>query len=212
MTTLERYQAHMEGEEPMEPIDQLRYFLALALTGADWIDVEQFIDGVVLQYEDMKAQRDRAIDTCAVRENEIIRLEQHLDTISDSRDGFKQTWIDEVQSHCGTVTIASHLDQQLAVSMAQNLLMRDLLGTFRDDVLFQIGTESPYRKNVVAPYYERVKDVLSATVALGDCIICKADPVAIVNEDDDNKWADILPDRDIRYNTFLYVAVDRPKT
>ena len=44
---------------------------------------------------------------------------------------------------------------------AQNQKLRDLLNHFRDDVLFRIGINSPYRTDVVAPYYERIKKTLA---------------------------------------------------
>ena len=47
MSALEQYKSIMdECGEPELPIELFRFFLSLALTGQDWLDVEQFIEGV----------------------------------------------------------------------------------------------------------------------------------------------------------------------
>ena len=39
----------MEGEVEGDPIERLRFFLSIALSGQDWLDVEQFIDNISKQ-------------------------------------------------------------------------------------------------------------------------------------------------------------------
>ena len=47
MSALEQYESIMdECGEPELPIELFRFFISLALTGQDWLDVEQFIEGV----------------------------------------------------------------------------------------------------------------------------------------------------------------------
>jgi hypothetical protein len=41
---IQRYNKAMEGEQENDPIERLRFFLSLALTGRNWLDVERFID------------------------------------------------------------------------------------------------------------------------------------------------------------------------
>lgn len=54
MTALELYNANMEGEIEPDPIERLRFFLSLALTGQDWLDVEQFIDDITNEINQLK--------------------------------------------------------------------------------------------------------------------------------------------------------------
>lgn len=53
------------------------------------------------------------------------------------------------------------LRQQLAAEQANNVRLRKFLSSFRDDVLFRIGSRSMYRNLVVEPYYERIKTILA---------------------------------------------------
>jgi hypothetical protein len=46
MTAKQRYDKSMEESEELNPIERLRFFLACALNGQDWLDVEPFIDAV----------------------------------------------------------------------------------------------------------------------------------------------------------------------
>lgn len=41
---LVRYNKHMNGEIEPDPVERLRFFLSLALTGQNWLDVEKFLD------------------------------------------------------------------------------------------------------------------------------------------------------------------------
>lgn len=45
-SALERIKENGGFDEEMNPVEQLRFFLSLALHGRDWLDVEQFIDAV----------------------------------------------------------------------------------------------------------------------------------------------------------------------
>ena len=44
--TIGRYNALVEASDEPNPIERLRFFLSLALTGQDWLDVEKFIDDI----------------------------------------------------------------------------------------------------------------------------------------------------------------------
>ena len=48
--------AMQEADEELDPIERLRFFLSLALTGQDWFDVEPFIDDLM-----RRAERDEYI-------------------------------------------------------------------------------------------------------------------------------------------------------
>lgn len=55
---LVRYNKHMNGEVEPDPVERLRFFLSLALTGQNWFDVEKFLDDlppddVVQKYEEL---------------------------------------------------------------------------------------------------------------------------------------------------------------
>lgn len=45
-TSLEKYEYFMNGEEETDPVERLRFFLSIALSGQDWLDVEQFLDDI----------------------------------------------------------------------------------------------------------------------------------------------------------------------
>lgn len=55
---LVRYNKHMNGEVEPDPVERLRFFLSLSLTGQNWLDVEKFLDDlppadVVQKYEEL---------------------------------------------------------------------------------------------------------------------------------------------------------------
>jgi hypothetical protein len=56
MTALEQYNADMASLGEHDPIERLRFFLSFALIGQDWLDVEQFIDGVSQQLAEREKQ------------------------------------------------------------------------------------------------------------------------------------------------------------
>jgi hypothetical protein len=56
MTSLEHYNSIMEECDEHDPIERLRFFLSIALTGQDWLDVEQFIDSVSEQFSEREKQ------------------------------------------------------------------------------------------------------------------------------------------------------------
>jgi hypothetical protein len=53
-TSLERYNAAMEGEIEADPIERLRFFCSIALTGRDWFDVEKFFDDIEAERKDLQ--------------------------------------------------------------------------------------------------------------------------------------------------------------
>ena len=64
MTALDKYNEHMAGEYEPDPVERLRFFLAQTLTGKDWLDVEQFIDGVIKQRDDLLAALEAIMESC----------------------------------------------------------------------------------------------------------------------------------------------------
>jgi hypothetical protein len=93
-TTLEHYTSVMEGCEEHDPIERLRFFLSLALTGQDWIDVEQFIDGVSQQL--------------AEREKQIVMLRYAVEALfhnkaGDDTDEIAQEALDATQELSGCI-------------------------------------------------------------------------------------------------------------
>ena len=56
MRTLNQFK-ELQGEDEKCPIERLRFFCSLALSGQDWIDVEDFFDDIEklnLQVKDSK--------------------------------------------------------------------------------------------------------------------------------------------------------------
>ncbi len=53
---LARYNAAMEGCTEHNPVERLRFFLSIALTGQDWLDVERFIDDLKATSQPEKAE------------------------------------------------------------------------------------------------------------------------------------------------------------
>lgn len=47
-TTLERFRECGGNEEP-DPVERLRFFCSLAMSGQDWLDVEAFFDDVLAE-------------------------------------------------------------------------------------------------------------------------------------------------------------------
>jgi len=79
MSALERYNRAMEGELEGQPVERLRFFLSLALTGQDWLDVEQFIDGIsqelVTRADLVEARIRKAVEAeCAAKQAKIDML------------------------------------------------------------------------------------------------------------------------------------------
>ena len=56
MSALDRYLEFTADEPEADPIERLRFFLSLSLSGQDWIDVEQFIDAVTSEREQLAAK------------------------------------------------------------------------------------------------------------------------------------------------------------
>ena len=66
----ERYDRIMaECEEP-DPIERLRFFCSLAMTGKNWIDVEEFFDDLIAE---RKAIRAEALDKAALIVDHILK-------------------------------------------------------------------------------------------------------------------------------------------
>ena len=55
-TSLERYNAAMEGTIETDPIERLRFFCSIALTGRDWFDVEQFFYDIEAERKDLQSR------------------------------------------------------------------------------------------------------------------------------------------------------------
>lgn len=53
MSTLTRFNRYMKDKPETDPVERLRFFLSLALSNQDWIDVEQFIDGVTAERDEL---------------------------------------------------------------------------------------------------------------------------------------------------------------
>lgn len=61
MTALELYEQYMEDVIEENPIERLRFFLSLCLTGQDWLDVEPFIEEVVQQLSSANEQHEKTM-------------------------------------------------------------------------------------------------------------------------------------------------------
>ena len=85
------------------------------------------------------------------------------------------------------------LERELAASQKQNVHLRSALEEIRN------GTKGEHPASVATK-------ALSATADLSGYILCEKEPVAHVDEDDDNKWATLVDDLDIKIKTPLYRA------
>ena len=56
---LDKYKFYAQGEEDIEPIENLQFFLSLGLDGQDWLDVEPFLTAVRKQIEEYKQDAER---------------------------------------------------------------------------------------------------------------------------------------------------------
>lgn len=73
--------------------------------------------------------------------------------------GVIKPYAEECSKWIGTF---DELREKLVTAEHQRDELLTLLSSFRGDVLLRIGTGSPYRKDVVAPFYERVKIAISS--------------------------------------------------
>jgi len=59
-SALEQYNTAMEGQEDDTPIENLRFFLSIALDKQDWVDVEPFIDDLAAAEAELEARIEQA--------------------------------------------------------------------------------------------------------------------------------------------------------
>ena len=53
------------GFDETNPVEQLRFFCSNAMSGDDWLDLEQFIDAVIKDKEDaIRAERESCAKVC----------------------------------------------------------------------------------------------------------------------------------------------------
>lgn len=70
-TAKQRYAAAMNGCNETDPIERLRFYCSLAMSGQDWIDVEPFFDAVI-------ADRKRMGEPVVIQQEVIETLEMIL--------------------------------------------------------------------------------------------------------------------------------------
>lgn len=161
MSALTQYTAAMEGELEGDPVERLRFFLSLALTGQDWLDVEQFIDGVSQQLAEEQAdalEQARIVGMGGERE---IALRQQVALLRASVTELRQQ-LSEASEHIDYLIlrdkawadIDSMKEQQLAARDTEVKLLRDAAnGALRWD----------RNRDYIMPY--RVRDPLIAALA-----------------------------------------------
>lgn len=59
-TAKQRYDSVMEGSTEADPIERLRFYCSLAMSGQDWIDVEPFFDALIADHATLRNQIKRA--------------------------------------------------------------------------------------------------------------------------------------------------------
>lgn len=57
MTALELYKKYMEDDVEPVPLERLRFFCSLAMSGQDWLDVEPFFDDVAAEINQLKEMK-----------------------------------------------------------------------------------------------------------------------------------------------------------
>jgi hypothetical protein len=103
--------------------------------------------------------------------------------------------------------------EELAASKVREQAYRDEVGLMavelaaKDAEIVMLRTAieeglSTYR----VPRTARIMEALAAAADLSGYILCDAYPVAKVDQDDNNSWAEILPDIDLRVGEPLYKA------
>lgn len=93
-----------------------------------------------------------------------------------------------------------YLKQQLAAALAACEAKDALFDGFRDNILFRMGIDSPYRKELIAPFWERAKEALaikpdaSALKAHDEALIdrCAEVVIGIANNDAGNPYKQAL--------------------
>ena len=177
MSALERYNAAMEGELEGYPVERLRFFLSIALTGQDWIDVEQFIDGVsqqlanavqMLSDQDFEYNRmtnyliERHAQQLSTKDGEIARYKASP-TVEACRQMIEAQAVKENEA----------LHKQLAEREKQIVLLREALK--------DLFTATP-NGICVSGYSDRyvTSKALAATDDLSGYILCYAEPQAVM--------------------------------
>ena len=88
------------------------------------------------------------------------------------------------------------MEQQLAASQLHAEQLRKALGKFRDDVLFRIGSSSPYR-NVAKEYFEYIRPILSLPTDTSALDAYVAEKVKISRDIDEKQIAYLFEERSL---------------
>jgi hypothetical protein len=200
MTALEQYNSDMEGCEEHDPVERLRFFLSLALVGQDWIDVEQFIDGVSQQL----AAKDAQITELKAWNSELVK---HHDSLADKCDELREQLAEREQERRGVIAESKMLHPlwlerpkeelldtlrfQAAITAAlleetdsyqkQNVLLREALLVHAHQIennngrSFRTCCDVPHSK----PHHPDclTGKALDATADLAGLVVCDAVPV-----------------------------------
>ena len=146
------------------------------------------IESLRQQLADMQGQRDRALDTCATRENEVISLEQaHADHLK------REVMLREALT-----------ESRRELDSCQKVIW--LASDYGFDPAYVKGAQASIRKT---------DEALAATADLDGVILCHAEPVAWLHEkrpDADvittavkNVWNGVVVGKDSLYSIPLYV-------
>jgi hypothetical protein len=93
-------------------------------------------------------------------------------------------------------TVAWYADEARAIS--QNMLAKQDIAVLASVQVLSLDAGS------------RAEKALAATQDLSGLVLCDAEPVGVVDEDDDARWGDIYTDADVRVGTKLYKARKQP--
>ena len=96
----------------------------------------------------------------------------------------------------GVVKDVADVRAQLAASQAYAEQLRKALGKFRDDVLFRIGSSSPYR-NVAKEYFEYIRPILSLPTDTSALDAYVAEKVKISRDIDEKQIAYLFEERSL---------------
>jgi len=141
-------------------------------------------------------QIDELTDALASRDAEIESLRQQLAELKGMREEVVHY---QKEFHRVRDQLSDHIKREVMLWDAMNRIAFSRIGKCTD---------------LAQELFNREKwatEALAATADLDGLILCHAEPVATVDEDDDNKWATLADNIDIKRGTLLYRAWDPTK-
>lgn len=96
--------------------------------------------------------------------------------------------------------------QQLTKALVEAWNLGQTYWRQADSESYALQDKSNVTREKFIALVEKTVEILTTTDDLNGLILCDKDPVAYVDESDDGKWGDLVPDIDIKLRTPLYRA------